>query len=342
MTAAPQLRLAASAGHALGMGHALRCVALAGEARRRGWSVELALRADEPARAAVAAELGSVALRAWDGPESLFDCGALVLDTRDEIWAELREARRRGAASLVLDRVDCLDAADWTVLPVLHACLPEHPRVRGGAAYCVVPRAVREAAVPTDPMSRRGVIVSLGGADPQGITQRLVEVLGACLAGVADPPQPRDVAVVIGPAFAEPDALVRRVGALGFEGVLRPPQRELAARMACARFALVGFGATASELAFLGVPCLVFAHRRQDVADCARFEALGFGASAGFGGDLDPQRLARLLERTLGDAAWCERAGARARRALGDGGGAGRILDLLEGARRPQRGEVPR
>jgi spore coat polysaccharide biosynthesis predicted glycosyltransferase SpsG len=321
----PDLRCVVSGGPAEGLGHAMRAAALAAEARRRGLGVAFAV-AGDAARAAVARELPGVPIEAWTGAAPPAPVARWsVFDTTQPLAAALDAVRKQRGRTLVLDRVDQLEACDLCVLPVAHAAPLSHPRLLQGAEYCVLAPLFRAAPVPDHPGTRDLLLVTLGGADPRGLTPAVcaaAERAGLLAGGLSGH-------CVVGPAFTGAPGLAQALCERGWSvhsGVSREAMRELMAR---AQGAVAGFGTTLYELAWMGVPCVFLTHHARDVADAARLEARGFGASAGFGGELEAGPLCALLARTLGDAAWRARASAAGRARLGDGDGAGRILEAM-------------
>lgn len=332
------VRFVVSGGSEIGLGHVMRCATIATEARARGLRVGFALRGDERAACALAHDLPGIELADWhDAAAVVRDTRALVFDTRDAIGDELALARATGVRSLVLDRTDHFDAADWSVLPVLHAPRIVHPRVRQGGRWCVLSPAFRGLGVPPYPGERDGVLVTLGGADPLDLTSRIAAELREILCEPAAPASLR-ADFVIGAAFAERPRLEQELRAQGWRVHAPLSRRAMCALMSRARFALVGFGTTLCELAFMGVPALTLTHHESDLPDAARLEALGIARSAGFGGAFDPARFRDALRSSLFDSDWCRRASTRGRTLLGDGAGAGRIVDLLVA---PQRRCTP-
>ncbi|HVP29116.1 MAG TPA: hypothetical protein VMW35_08135 [Myxococcota bacterium] len=326
MTGPVDLLLAAEGGSEHGLGHVMRCAALASDARARGLRVGIALRGDEGARAALAAESLTSLVRPWSSPlVTRGAAGAVIFDARGEIAPAVREAVSAGARTLVLDRLDLRDVADWTVLPVAHAAPCPHPRVRQGAAWCVIAPEVR--GLRRAPLERRQqrALVTLGGADPRRLTERLAPLVASRLgeAGAAS------TDVVVGAAFADGPALARWLGRRGFVVHVAPSRRSLAALAARSTFAVCGFGTTVYELAFLGVPCVYVAHRSADVADARRLEAVGIGGFGGVAEALDEAVLGEALAAGPLDPDWRRARAAQGRALLDDGAGGSRILDLV-------------
>lgn len=328
MSAPIDLRCFVSGGGGLGLGHVQRSLEVAREALARGMRVAMALRGDGPARAIVREQCPALALELWDTPEDAARPAAWTLfDTREPIVAELAAARRAGARRLVLDRSDCEDDADWTVLPNLHSPRRAHPRISQGAEWCIVAREIRAIAngpeLPRDP-----VLVTLGGSDPHDLTSAVLDPLAKTLAAHSM----AHVDVVIGRCFGSREVALRRVRELGWRMHFDLGRREIGLLMRRAAFAICGFGITVYELACLGTPTVYLVHHDGDAADAERLERKGVGLLGGGGSAFDTAKFQRRLEASALSATWRERSTKLARRHVGDGAGAVRIVERLCGA----------
>ncbi len=126
------IRFAVSGGSATGLGHIMRCAAIASDARKRGLQVAFSLDGDEPAERTLRREVPDVQIDPWpdaraltiplrsvaasSGPmetdeteSNLVDsrhCDWVVFDTRRDLSLHLRTARSSGARTAVLDTLD--------------------------------------------------------------------------------------------------------------------------------------------------------------------------------------------------------------------------------------------
>lgn len=319
------LRFAVSGGRATGLGHVMRCATLAREARSRGLSVDFALAGDELAVRALEEALPGVAVGPWrDGEDAAEGAAALVLDAREALGPALAAATRRGVRTVVLDRVDHLDDADWTVLPILHGPALAHPRLLQGADWCIVEPAALGLGAPPHPGRRDLLLVTLGGSDPHDATRRVATALERPPAGCPRP------LFVVGPAAEARRERSEALRRAGFEVVAGPARPTLFGFMARARLAIAGFGITAYELAWLGTPALHVTQRPDDGEEARRLEAAGIGRLVGDAADLEPGAVRDALERAL-DPRWLRRASEAGRAALADGCGTARVVDLAAG-----------
>ncbi len=320
------LRFVTSGGAAEGIGHLARCAEIAREARARGLRVELAVRGDTSVRSV----LGDLPVVDWTAPSRLAaDTRWLAFDTKQPIDSELRRARRAGTRSLVLDRLDHLERADWTVIPALHAPPLQHPRLSAGASWVPLPPPLRRPQLPPYPGTRDALVVSLGGSDPRSLTAPVCRAVDEALDRTPPPEGWPTRHVLLGPAIADRDALAAQLLGRGWTVHPRLEPQALGALLARSRGAVVAFGTTILQLAHLGVPTVYVTHRAEDVPDAVRLEAIGVGRLGADGGFFARDELVGALRKSLFDAEWCLRASSRGRALAGDGRGAARLVDRL-------------
>ncbi|MAE93911.1 MAG: hypothetical protein CL910_04560 [Deltaproteobacteria bacterium] len=316
------LTLVAMGGRRSGLGHVLRSVTLAREARWMGLSPTLWIAGDREALGHAARELRGIAVRPLGpGDDPCAAARALILDGPGDLEPWLAAAEARGLPSLVLDRLDAVDRATWTVLPVLHAEPVAHPRVRQGADWCLVEPLQQGRPAPPYPGRRDRVLVVLGGADAGGLTARIASALPDLS------PFGLETLLVVGPAAPEHSlAACRELGR-----VLHAPTRDgLLDAMGTARLAVCGFGLSLYELAALGTPALTYTRSLGDAAAAERLAALGIGRPMGDVGGFEAESLAAsTLELLRGDRG--ARMHHQGRQALGDGKAARRVLELVWG-----------
>ncbi len=327
------LGLFAQGGREIGLGHVMRTTSLAREARRLGLEPTLWIEGDEAARQAARREAGETPV---NDPGAVSDvpasADAWILDGPGKLEAFLEMAEALDRRTIVLDRLDLIDRATWTVLPVLHAPASQDRRVRQGADWCIVDPWLRGRRA-DEHAARDGLLVVFGGADPEGLLLRLAE---ACRTEAPCGVTPR---FVIGPAA--PAGRVRALARLGFSpddddrSVLVAPNRdELYAAMAEARVAICGFGLCLYELAALGTPAFCVTRSAADADAAERLAALGIGRPLGSAEAFDASHFVSTVRDVLAEGG-SESAARSAIAALGDGGGPRRILELaLEGSAR--------
>ena len=312
------------AGHAVGLGHAVRARALL-EALGRPLDLVVAgrgeaLAAQFPAARHVPCGAGGDAdladLVARESPDLvLVDLPHLP----ESGWRALRGAGRPVAAvddeggAVVADLV-----INGTVLDRYHhyPALPPGARLLCGADYTLLRPAFGQTA--WEAGAARGVVAVAGG--------------GAWADLLAGPTLDRagggPVRLVVGPACPGVEALAARAARHGV--VLRQglSPSALAGALARARVALVTGGMVLYEAMAVGVPAVVFPQMPNLPPEADWFAARGAVRTLGDEGGMDEARLAAEVTALLGDEA-AARAQSRAARALVDGRGLARAALAL-------------
>ena len=335
---------------ALGTGHAMRCLALTQALRDRGADVALAAAAMPPAIAD--------RYRAEGAEVVPLD---VATASKSDIEATLALAARLGPAWLVVDGYSFHDAyvdALAARMPVLliddwprevgspslllnqnaYARREDYPRLEPeqlllGASHALL----RREYATTPPRDRhasagrtrggRGAertLVTLGGADPDNVTARVVDVLAAADRGTSGR---REIRVVIGAAHPAADDLEAAATAAGFE-TLRDV-RDMLVLEDWADFAIGAAGTTSLELASRGLPTIHAVLMDNQVRVAEEMERLGVSISAGPPDDGFEARLATAIG-TLSDRSRRAAMSAAGRR-LVDGQGAIRVAARLLG-----------
>lgn len=327
----------ADAGVAIGLGHAMRCLALVQAAgggaflmsepppafvTRAGGAVGRL--ASAPGTALDAAETAAQArsLRAewvvldgyhFDGSfqQALVDAGLRVLALDDHGHAG------RYAAQLVLN-------PNLGAVAERYADRAPGTRLLLGPAYALLRREFRELAVPERAVAARArrVLVTLGGSDPDNVSALV-------LAGLALVPGPLEVQVLLGGANPHRAALAKLDGPHAVE--LVTDARDVPARMLWADVAVAAAGGTAWELARVGTPqaTIVLADNQRPAG--AALQAEGLTVALGWHAELHPHAVAEAVGALAGDARRRAELAARGR-ALIDGRGALRVLEAMEQA----------
>jgi|HubBroStandDraft_6_1064221.scaffolds.fasta_scaffold157942_1 UDP-2,4-diacetamido-2,4,6-trideoxy-beta-L-altropyranose hydrolase len=332
----------ADASIAVGTGHVMRCLALAQEWRHKGGSAVFAMSQVTPAVkellqresvgvVQVTAELGS----ADDAREAVAfarenEAFWVVVDGYS-FGAEYQEALKvAGLKVLFID--DNGHAAPYSADLVLnqnaYADEALYPRRDASTRLLLGPRFALlrhefvewrgwEREIPT--VARR-VLVTMGGSDPDNLTQKVVEAIL--------PEGDFEITIIAGgsnPHLAELRQLVSNSGhALRLlENASNMPEL-----MANADVAVAGAGTTTWEMCFLGLPALliVLADNQQGVADELRKQ--GIVVHLGRGSDLARSILATQLRSLAGSPA-VRREMSQHGRALVDGRGAERVVRAM-------------
>ena len=269
-------------GSSAGLGHVRRSLSLARALRdEQGFGVTIAVKGED----SVLQLVRDAAFEAapWDSPSTLLALAKsrafrlAVVDVKDALTRE-----DVAALNQTIPSVAVIDDISDRRLAATHAYYPPAPQVRelpwqgsqcrphiGWDWYVlgIDPRRGTAARAQGGPIR---VLVSMGGADPWNLTPVALEALSGLGQDVqAD--------FVIGPSFADPDALARRIEKAGAHFHARRNVSDLAPLFAGADLAIIAFGVTAYELAALGVPALYLPISADHALAASALVAAGLG-----------------------------------------------------------------
>jgi UDP-2,4-diacetamido-2,4,6-trideoxy-beta-L-altropyranose hydrolase len=295
----PTVVFRADGGHQTGFGHLGRCVAVAQEL-----GDEAAFDVGESTTAAWLAKQGARTVTAGTGGRTV------VLDRVDPVpAAEVRALQTSGSrVCLVDDPGDGRSLAEVVIDPPTG---PRWPPARGrrleGFDHALLRREIRAAAA--NPMRGVGVMLVLGGSDPNNATPR-----------VADAMIRRGTAVlsVLGPGYSGPQPAGR---------TLSDPA-DFARALAGADLVVCGFGHTLLEAAHLGVPAIALALRANDPQDAAAFAKHATMRWLDAAECIDADAVSAEAADLHGDEASRAAMSARGRELI-DGRGAARVATVL-------------
>lgn len=168
------------------------------------------------------------------------------------------------------------------------------------------------------------VLLTMGGADPDNVTLKVIGALKQLSAQVAE------LRVLAGGANPHVPPLRAALAPAPFPAQLLENARDVPTQLAWADAAVAAAGSTCWELAFLGVPfaVIVLAENQLEIAEVLDQEGAAF--NVGWHTELEGETLTSKLDRFLQDAP--RRAAMRMRiRDLVDGEGADRVINVLEG-----------
>jgi UDP-2,4-diacetamido-2,4,6-trideoxy-beta-L-altropyranose hydrolase len=342
----PLLVLRADGGSTIGLGHAMRMIAL-GEAwiehgGRANWLV-----ADAPGSVverAVAA--GIDVARLATAPGSAADATA-VLDrlAGDRTAAIVADGPAFDVAYLdalapVADRLmvvdDMASLAGYPTALVLnqnaHADRASYPPDSGpryllGLRYVMLRHEFRREIAPRRPVQGRAgrVLVTFGGADVAGLTMRTIHAIERL-----DPSLTRDleIDVVIGAANADAASIERSAALSPIALSVARAVDDMPTRMARADLAIVSGGSTVWELARVGCPALVIESAPAEAFLVRGLAKVGLFDRLGPAAELADDTLVAAIARRLEDVEW-RTAMARLGPELVDGHGADRVVAEL-------------
>jgi spore coat polysaccharide biosynthesis predicted glycosyltransferase SpsG len=327
----------------MGLGHVVRCLALADELHEnRGVAVSFAMRAS-PLASEIVKRRSYPILQApngavFDQEAWLRDCvlksGAqiLVVDVRDDLSkAALNSLAGKGTVIAVLDDLsDRRWAADFAFYPPV----PQVRRVdwsgfRGRLCAgweWIVLRSQFAESFPPHYNSKCSLLIAMGGSDPAGLTLKAVRAVDR-LPGDGD----FESVIIVGAGFCHRQSLRDLLGQTRRRFTVREDVSEMSAAMAQADLAVCSFGMTSYELAAMGVPAVCVCLSEDHAESASALVAAGMGISVGVDDQDTETRLAAAVEGLLVDKNARAQMSARVRE-LVDGRGASRIAELLVSA----------
>jgi len=298
------------AGRDIGLGHAVRCLALAHELKFRGWTCQFAVNVGARALITNIADtcVDIIEGDVFDDPGALGravggDCDLLIVDSYS-LDAEFERGCRSWAPRVLVidDLADRPHKADVLVDATLgrgsdaYTDLAPHARVLTGASYALIAEPFararlaalrRRLASASGDESARSLLVSLGGAPPAAWLERLTRV-----ARDAAPHSRIDVAAG-GSEFVDPtdDPDVH----------VHHGKVDMAALTARADLALAAGGGSSWERCCLGLPTVLVevAGNQHDVA--LGLESAGAVVRAGLLDDISDDALTELVRAALED-----------------------------------------
>jgi UDP-2,4-diacetamido-2,4,6-trideoxy-beta-L-altropyranose hydrolase len=172
------------------------------------------------------------------------------------------------------------------------------------------------------PPNARKILVTLGGADPTNATLKVIHALRQLANSGLE-------AIVLS-GKVSPHRPTLTEACRGWESAIRVREAgvDMPDLLAWADCAINAGGSTCWEMAFMGLPNLLLIladNQRQVATELAR---LGVSINLGEEAEMTPERIADSLWAVLNDAPW-RRLASRKGRAVIDGQGAGRVLQVL-------------
>ena len=334
----------ADAGPQIGIGHVMRCLALAQAWLKVGGKATFVSAADNPVLEARLIEEGMHIAHIGAQPGS-----------DEDVQQTVRRARRKETAWVVVDgyhfgatyqhalkanalRVFWIDdyghaeyyAADWVLNQNIHA---DESLYRNRESYTRLLLGPRYALLRGEflnwrnrrrsiPGVARKVLVTMGGGDPANITLRVIRALDkVAVEGL-------EIIVVVGSTNPNVEMLKATVRESKLIIQLKQTTSEMPELMAWADLAVSGGGSTCWELTFMGVPSLVMVLAENQLGIAGGLEQAGVAINLGWSHQVSDTEMAKTLQGL------CQARGQRAHmswlgRQLVDGTGASRVLQSL-------------
>lgn len=302
-------------GPELGLGHVVRCVALADALRdRHGAAVRFAVTGDFPLEMNYPMDLKPAGPGADEDQDEWLlglveshKADVLVADVRSGpggnvlVGSTLERVQAHGCLVAVIDDPDARRlAADLGFYPPVPTVFDLDWSGFKGTLHTgwrwVILRpqfaARRHRAPEIDGAAK--VLIAMGGADPAGLGLRTLEALSEIGDDI-------EMHVIAGAANVRWDALKERADGSGGQVTLRRNVTDMAGLMAEMDLAVAAFGVTAYELAALGVPSLYLCLNANDVTAAGALVDAGAGENLGLHTDLSDDALKAAVENLIGD-----------------------------------------
>ena len=309
----------------IGLGHFMRCFALAEAAREQGLAVTFVVNADAPVRERAEA----VGAHMVTAPPPGHDHAVMDAEVARDDWvvidtyaanADYLASLSARAKLAVIDDLDALDRFDCRVLinptpaaPKASYATKSNAKLLLGPDYALVRSEFR---APLATVEGGCVTLTFGGSDPTGLTTTVAEQLHAALPGEV-------IRAIAGPAnrhIPELRALAQRLERLQL--VVDPPS--MVEALSGSALVVTAAGGSVNELAALGMPALAMVVYDNQAAwlDACPFPAID--ARGGIQADF-PAAVAALMADSVR-----RQAIARTAHGIVDGQGVFRILQALQ------------
>lgn len=327
------LLVRADANSSIGLGHAMRCLALVEAWLDAGGTVTFASR-DLPDALAARVERTGARLTHVTTPD---DVSRLARETQARIALvdgyhfgveHHRALKASGARLAVIDDfgesatelADVILNQNAGATVRLYAHLDSNPRLLLGSSFTLLRREVRSCVGRRETREHvRHVLVSFGGADPADVTPRAIEAL-ASIPGL-------EVLVIAG--AANPRAKELRIPETASSSIsIEPSVEDMAERMTASDLAVVAAGSTCWELAALGVPIVATTVAQNQRPVGAAIANLGLGVLLSDAADIRPAEIRSAVVELMNDPAARVRMSTRGPEVI-DGNGAARVCAAL-------------
>ncbi|MDF1793943.1 MAG: hypothetical protein P1U88_18670 [Thalassobaculaceae bacterium] len=331
-----RLVIRADADGRIGMGHVMRCLAIAQSWIAFGGQVRLACTAVPPAIAERYHDAGAevVLHDRWPPEDLVDDAAAIVVDGMQIPDTDLAAIAASGIPLATIDDMGHRDRYPGALVvnQNLHASVGLYAG-KAKARLCLGPfwgllrhEFRRDLAAPRPMPDIAGhLLVLMGGADPMGYSALALEAAARAAETLSGDPE---VILVVGAANPAIDALERRAAGLPVRIDLRHDVRDMAALLSTADLAVSAAGSTVLEMATLGVPMIIGAQNESEIGPAA---ALARRAAAIDVGPLESVELTLLTDTISALAVDADRRRGLAAnaRSLVDGLGADRVAAAI-------------
>lgn len=244
----------------------------------------------------------------------------VVIDTKKDVGAQVKSLKQDGRKVVLIDNTTA-NEADAIIMPTAICADKGGKNLLSGVEYLIIGKNFKkerkEGHTHTVPLN---VLVTMGGADPFNLTEKVVSALTR-VEGI-------EVTVVMGPAakVSEGMEVFMRGSDKRFRFLFN--LKDMASVMDAAHIAFTAVGTTVWELAYMGVPSILIGNYPEDRFDLQALEALGISKSLGYYGEVTEVEIRRAVEWfKTGKAGWKEMSDKA--KNLTDGDGASRIAGVI-------------
>jgi spore coat polysaccharide biosynthesis predicted glycosyltransferase SpsG len=342
MTARHTALIRCDASPKIGYGHLMRCLALAEQMQATGrWKIILAMVEDaggiNRARSKgftvehLRSDHDQCAESHWLG--LLIDrhqADALIMDVRSDLGrTELNQLRNTGITVVCIDDISerrlAADLVFYPPVPQVNQLKWADFKGRwySGWEWILMPAQFAAKRAANHPANNEipKLLVSMGGSDPAGITLQAIDALDSL-------DDQFDTVIVIGSAFMHTNALKQRLNNARRDYQLIFNPTSMVNVMADADLALVSFGATAYELACLGIPAVYLCISQDHATSASALDAAGVAINLGLYSQATPNAIRSSIKQLLEDAPRRQHMRDISRTLL-DGCGTARIIEQL-------------
>ncbi len=334
MNDGPSVLLRCDGSPEIGLGHVVRCLALADELRdAHKCRIAFAMR-EGPLGFGMVQEKGYPVLTAPDAkqpfsyPEWMtrgitkLGARALILDVRDDLArSDVEKLRERGIIVAVLDDLSerrlAADLAFYPPVPQVHELdwAGFTGQLYVGWEWVVLRRDFTRR-LQRVPHERPVVLVTMGGSDPAGLTLKVVAALDLL-------DEDFETVVVLGPGYCHHDSLRKVLARSRRQYDVREGVTDMASVMAQVDLAVASFGVTAYELAAMGVPAVYLCLTQDHAQSALVFENAGMAVCLGVFTQVTVEEVSKAVRDLLSGNSKREEMAYQAHRRV-DGWGAER------------------
>lgn len=338
-------------GHAeLGMGHLIRCLALAQEIREAAnTNVEFITKGYKEAIRRISKEghIVKVIPMGASQDEELalavnelekFGPDIVITDLPYTTEENLRKLKGVGGLLISIDDLALTPlCSDLVISGYLSAKLKKYKATNPNAKFFIGPKylTLQKTFERMNKVRRkikkdaRSVLVTLGGADPENLTAKVVRALNGMSRKLK-------VTVILGPAYThhgELRELLKDARESRPEFVVKSNVKNMAKLMMEADVALTAGGETIYELAATGTPAINISHVEHQSINARELARKGVVINLGLGEEVSKEQISSAVEYLLGDKNRRQKMSARGKK-LVDGKGAKRVANLILAALR--------